>query len=244
MDYYRQYWPSAKLIIGIRHPVKWMESLYNFRVQNLESDKVMPHPNKLIGNCKRGMFHACTNKGDFAFSLLKLGKQNYPTYRLAGPLEERIMARYPLANYNASSVPPMTNPVFLFDLSQLGDSNDTRKDIFRRDFTAFMGLNETLPPIPHRIPGRMRNTNDQEWRDQLKIDICDDEYAPLRYRLMEHAVDASLLIRTVLLNNPTVVVSSRDHFVDVMKQWMVDPCSNAGTARNTAAQKQGFSIVR
>ena len=28
--YYRQYWPNTKLIIGVRHPVKWFESHYNF----------------------------------------------------------------------------------------------------------------------------------------------------------------------------------------------------------------------
>jgi hypothetical protein len=244
MDYYSQYWPNAKLIVGIRHPVKWMESLYNFRVQNLERDKVMPHPNSLIGNCQRGSFHTCTHKGDFAYSLMKLGKQNHPVAnRSDSVLEQRIIGRYPRAKhrYKSSVVPPMSNPLFLFDLSQLGDSNATRTDVFRRDFTAFMGLNETLPPIPHRVPGRMRNGDDQERRNRSKIDICDDEYAPLRRRLLEHAIDASLFIRTFLLKNPTVVVSSPYHFDEIMQQWMVDPCAR-GTAMPSITTDHAASV--
>lgn len=31
MNYYREYFPSARMIVGIRHPISWFQSLYNFR---------------------------------------------------------------------------------------------------------------------------------------------------------------------------------------------------------------------
>ena len=227
MNYYRRYWPKAKLIVGIRHPVRWMESLYNFRVQNLHSSEVMPHPNKLIGACAKGMFHACTHKGDFAFAMLKLGKHNYLHHYPPTDIEKKIAGRYRRANVNTTSIPHMDNPLFLFDLEQLSDADDNRRYQFRLDLTNFMGFNETMPEIPHHKPGRIRSRKEQRRRDAMKIDICDDEYRPLRRRLMEHAMDASIFVRTSLTKNPTVTVSSPDHFVSLMQRWMVDPCVTA-----------------
>jgi hypothetical protein len=29
LDYYRKYFPKTKLIVGVRHPIRWFESLYS-----------------------------------------------------------------------------------------------------------------------------------------------------------------------------------------------------------------------
>jgi hypothetical protein len=226
LDYYRTYWPHAKFIIGIRHPVRWFESLYNFRVQNLGATKTMPHPNDLIGPCHSGRFLTCTNKGDFAVSLLKLGKHNYPTARPATELETTIISRYEYLNrtFDSSTVEYMPNPLFLFELDQLGDSNETRSEIFRDDFTKFMSLKEQLPALPHFIPGKKRTLEEQKHRDSLKIKICDGEYQPVRDELMILARQTSVWIREVFLNSPSVHVSSRDYFESILEGWMRDPC--------------------
>jgi len=77
LEYYRTMWPRTKLLVGIRHPVDWFVSLYNFRVQNLQTWRQMPHPNSLIGKCFASSKMTCTSKGNFASSLFYLGKQ-YP----------------------------------------------------------------------------------------------------------------------------------------------------------------------
>lgn len=231
MDYYRQHWPDAKLIVGIRHPVRWFESLYNFRIQNLPARHALPHANDLIGACVRGRFHTCTGKGDFAASLLHLGKQNYHSgegpRRPPSPLDAIIMSRYPRYHGNASDVAHMDNPVFLFELGQLGDSNETRNEQFRQDVSRFMGLKEPLPALPHEIPGKKRSDTEQERRNRLKIDICDDEFRPVRNELMALSIENALWIRGVFLLNPTVFVSSRQHFFVIMDGWMRDPCESA-----------------
>lgn len=230
LDFYRQYWPNTKLIVGIRHPVRWFESLYNFRVQNLLQSKVLPHANKLIGGCVLGKFHTCTHKSDFALSLMNLGKQNYPQPRLATPLEFEITSRYNRYNRNVTEISYMPNPVFLFALDQLGDANSTRNLQFRQDVSSFLGLQELLPALPHAIPGKRRTQAEQIRRDKLKINICDDEFMPLRNDLMSFSVRNSMWIREVFINSPTVFVSSRDHFEEIMEGWMKDPCDEPTVA--------------
>lgn len=226
METYIEYWPHAKLILGIRHPVWWFESLYNFRVQNLPGHKVLPHPNDLVGLCYPQRFGACTSKGDFAASMMNMGKQHYPEPREATELEEEILSRYRRSNFNFTDVPTMPNPVFLFELTQLGDVNDTRNELFRRDFSNFMGLKELLPALPHAIPGKNRSVSEQLRRDARKIKICQAEFAPLREALMELSISNSLWIRQVFLVNPTVFVSSPEHFESIMEGWMKDPCED------------------
>lgn len=224
IDYYRRYWPRAKLIIGIRHPVHWFESLYNFRIQNMPKHQTLPHPNKLIGGCVKGRYLTCTDKGNFGFQLLKLGLQNYPQPREANEIEKEILGRYPRAKMNITSFKPITNPVFLFDLEQLGDGNKTRTELFRQDMTKFIGLREALPPLPHRVPGQAHAAEEQARRNALKINICDEEFAPVRRDLMELSRSTSRWVLEVFLTHPNVVVSSRDFFIELMRRWGKDPC--------------------
>jgi hypothetical protein len=227
LDYYRAYWPNAKFILGIRHPIRWFESLYNFRIQNLKIPTDLPNPNDLIGPCKTGRYLTCTNKGDFANSLLKLGQQNYPSRRPATELEKSIVERYNRTIViDTSKIEYMSNPIFIFELDQLSDSNSTRNDQFRMDFTNFMQLKEPLPPLPHYIPGKKRTSDEQIIRDKLKINICHDEYIPVRNELMVLARSSSEWIRTVFLLSPTVTVSSKEYFESILMGWMKDPCDD------------------
>ena len=43
------YWPNTKLIVGVRHPVLWFQSKYNFR---LRKGHKLP-PATLLGTCER-----------------------------------------------------------------------------------------------------------------------------------------------------------------------------------------------
>jgi hypothetical protein len=256
LDYYRQYWPHARLLIGLRHPVSWFESLYNFRVQNLPPKLTLPHPNALIGACTARRYGTCTNKGDFAVSLMNLGKQNDPALLSSLAMESHdtsdttdtdgtqvpevvstILSRYRKIKHNYTDVPYMPNPVFLFEVSQLGDADAVRNEQFRRDVSQFMGLNELLPAIPHAIPGKKRLPREQERRNERKISICDDEYNMLRQELMSLSRSNAEWIRTVFLKSPTVVVSSPSHFDAIMESWMTDPC-DIKNANAQAAEKQ------
>jgi hypothetical protein len=232
LEYFRIHFVHAKIIIGIRHPVGWFESLYNFRVQNLGRRKIMLEPYQLIGNCGRGTMQTCTNKGDFAQGLMTLGKTNHPHPREPNRIERAILERYKNRHAPLIDIPYVPNPVFLFELDQLGDANTTRSLQFRNDVTQFLGLQRPLSELPHHKPGKKRDDEDQRRRDAMKIHICDEQYSIVREELMILARQSSWWIRKVFLNSPTVFVSSREYLEEILQGWMKDPCNEEEELRD------------
>jgi hypothetical protein len=226
MEYYRTYFPKTKLIIGLRHPIPWFQSLYNFRIQNLETPaSSLPLPNELIGRCYGNMRHTCTEKGNFAFHLISMGKQHYNGTRPTTDLERDIVGHFKRSEYDPSTVKYMDNPVFLFDLDQLKDKT------FQTDMATFLGLSlDKLPAMRSYSPGRTWEDAEQQARDKRKINICDAEFIPLRAELMRLARQNSLWIRQVFLDLPGVHVSSRSTFEQAVETWMKDPCEEAQPA--------------
>jgi hypothetical protein len=212
--------PKTLLIVGIRHPVKWFESMYNFKVQNLppyEKGNYWGSPNDLIGKCSSYRDFHCvgTAKGLFHVHLALLGKT-----KNTQELEER----YPLLR--GKNITDTPNPVFLFDVQQLSDKNATRALAFRRDLQRSLGIKQPLPEPPHKKPGNILHPNKQARRDRFKIRICDDKYLPVRTELMRMAREASVWFRNSgFLDHPDVTVSSRDYFEEIMAtSWSTDPC--------------------
>lgn len=252
LRYIRTYFPKTKLIVGIRHPVFWFESLYNFRIQNIkllnkylnQSLMLLPHPNRLIGACQRNMKHTCTDSGLFHVHLARLGKTNLTDDELndnssLGPYRTWILDK------EGRRPARMPNPIFLYEVTQLQDELHAKDDSspgsqaqlqkhrsqkFRQEVQAFLGFHHELPPIPHASPGRQwENPAMQAYRDSQKIRICEAEYLPVRMHLLKQAQEASLWIRQYFLNSADVFVSSRDYFEELLKRWMHDPCLNATT---------------
>jgi hypothetical protein len=81
------YWNQTPILVGIRHPVNWFESFYNFRVNNYN---VMPPANKLIGPCTKGTKGVCTNRALFHVDLASLRKTN-----MTAPEEVEMIQRHP-----------------------------------------------------------------------------------------------------------------------------------------------------
>lgn len=217
MAHYQHHFPKTNFIIGVRHPVKWFESFYNFRVNNRFK---MPHANKLVGGCMRGFHNVCTKRAAFHVYLSRMGKTDISP-------EERKLLKFgqfpvPLKLMNT------TARVFLYDTEQLDDSNQTRARMMRQDLQSFLGLRNALPPMVHYKPGKSKWDNydnaTQQHLQSMKIDICDEQYLPLRTNLMMHAVHASQWIRQHFLQSDDVVVSSREHFEQILLSWEHDPC--------------------
>jgi hypothetical protein len=222
LAYYRTLWPKTKLIVGVRHPVLWMQSLYNFRIQ---SKGYMLHANKLIGGCKAGNNLVCTTKGDFAHSLIQLGKQHWNGTRQSTELERMILnGKHRETPIDSKAIMYMPNDVFLYEVGQLGDDDKERLQLFRNDMQNFLGLRATLSKLGHVVPGKILDNQTQSLRDSLKINICDDQYIPLRYDLMHSARLGSRWIRETFLKLPGVYASSIQHLESLLEAWMIDPC--------------------
>jgi hypothetical protein len=216
-----KWFPKTILIVGIRHPVLWFESLFNFKVQNLPEHIPSDHwgdPNNLVGACEHpGEFNCVgTHKGLFHVHLALLGKTNQT---------QRLEEQYKVLKGN--DIVPTSNPVFLFDVDQLNDANATRNAIFQRDLQNLLGLKQGFgqPPPRHR-PGKVLRPKLQAKREKAKIRICDDKYVPLRKELMRIAREASEFIRNSgFLDHPDVRVSSREYLEYILEtRWMKDPC--------------------
>merc|ERR1712238_544708 len=70
------HFPKTKLIVSVRHPVLWYESLYNFRLNGLERKKRMNNEKKNMeneNNCIKGYGLTCTGGAKFHVFLSRLG---------------------------------------------------------------------------------------------------------------------------------------------------------------------------
>lgn len=245
LQYYRTLFPRTRLIIGMRHPIRWFESLYNFRVQNLPPNQEMPHPNHLVGRCYPDRMNTCTEKGNFAYALMQLGKTNEETSRPMSPLAQEIVGHFSRLWFNVSKVPYLPNPVFLYHLEQMHETPET----FTRDVAAFIGLDGPLPALPHRKPGiAIINETLQQAKQEEKIDICDAEYRPVRAELLRIGSLGSRWIENEFLTSSTsVFVSDPSKFRDLLRQWSVDPCgstTDSSMARPKLRPPRNDPIIR
>jgi hypothetical protein len=206
------YWPKAKLVIGVRHPVTWFESFYNFHHFKNPAER-MPLPGQAY-------FHV---------HLSYLGKTN-----VTDPAEWQLLTTrsrltndgvpanktpiFQFATAPVASVTAMSNPVFLFEVSQSTDPTEGRDAQYRIDLQKFLGLSQPLQPEDDTRGPRARH-------DEEGLVICDEKYHDLRLRLLEVGKDAAEWILTYLLPHPEVTVSSPGHFRELLRTWSADPCT-------------------
>ena len=212
----RDCFPETKLLIGIRHPVKWFESFYNYRVQN---GFVMPPAQFMEKNCVSGQHGVCLERSRFYFTLAKLGKT-----ALNGS-ELNVFEPYHRNMLLSESPKYIPNPIFIYDTSQLNDENETRSQAFRRDLAKYLGLSQELPPPLHYSPGHSLNETEQARRDSLKIDICQPKYWKLRAALTRNGKKVELWIQTFLLQSKDVLISNPEHFLAILEDYKRDPCN-------------------
>ena len=229
---YHKYFPKTDFMIGLRHPVHWFESFYNFRVHNLF---IMPPADKLFGRCVRRHQGLCTVRGNFHLFLGNLGKTNLAT----DPHEQALIPK----EYRKMIRPvPLQGRIFLWDISQLKPDLDTTTTAaaaaavphshaqFREDLRQFLRLEEPLPEMIWVKPGVSHdrlNLNEtiQQKVANSKIDICEERYGTLRAVLVQQGALAAQWIRTYFLPADGVFVSQKEYFSKVvLESWGRDPC--------------------
>eukprot|EP00977_Amphora_coffeiformis_P003398 scaffold630_cov174-Amphora_coffeaeformis.AAC.18 len=187
----------------------------------------MPDPNHLIGRCYPDRMNTCTEKGNFAYSLLWLGKTNEQRPMSQSPLVEKIVGHYQRLWFNTSAVPYLHNPVFLYHMEQMQESPET----LARDIKTFLGLDGDLPPLPHRKPGLdIVDEAVRQEKELQKIDICDPAYRAVRSDLIRiGTLGAQWLEQELLPSSSTVHVSDPNGFRKILRHWSKDPCGNSTT---------------
>jgi hypothetical protein len=177
----------------------------------------MPPINELIGRCRRKSFAVCTFRANFHLFLSNLGKTN-----TSDPEELQWISTTIRRSMDRI---PTTQKIFLYDIRQLSDPDPVREAQLLVDLQGFLGLTEPIEPMLWFKPGKKHASKVLDEVNQMKIDICDDQYSALRQVLMETAVNASTWITNYFIDAPDVVVTSKDYFANVlMKSWHEDPC--------------------
>jgi hypothetical protein len=206
LNNYRMYFPETKFIVGVRNPIRWFESIYNFRVHN---GFPMLSPEKLIGRCRKLNQGVCTNRANFSQHLSKIESSRKVFLYEINQLE-----------YTDTSSSSHNNNKTMM--------KNERTDTFLRDLEEFLELETPLRgPMIHVKPGLKPLSIEHENKlVSHKIDICEDEYKNLRGLLQQQASKSATWILNEFLANPNVKVSSPDYFKQLLQTWNNDPCNN------------------
>jgi hypothetical protein len=218
------YWPDTKLIVGVRHPVTHFESWYNYKTRK---GMQLGHYESVAKLPFEFMFHS---------RLSLLGKTN-----VRDPVEAELL------NHLPSKQPQrMSNPVFLYEVSQIFDPTDGRNTQFSMDFQNYLGLTEPFRTEREPSPSLWRRFRKFVFNQQKEtharespnyhyaIDICQDEFIELRAKLMENGGKAATWIRDYFMNSTDVFVSSPEHFLKLLDSWTTDPCLEQASDKDEA----------
>jgi hypothetical protein len=212
---YRTFFPKTKFVVGLRHPILWFQSFYNFRITN---DYPMPPPQRLIGRCKRAHQGVCTFRANFSNHLQQIE-----------PLRKVFVYHVDQLQQQQDGNNTTRATRFRRDLQTFLELSEPLDD-------PMMWVQPGRPPAsPQRA---------QELK-RLKINICDESYNELRRILLEHASHSATWMQTVWFaqsqqtttttgtgtgTTPTIYnnvhVSSPGYFHQLLNKWHVDPCDN------------------
>ena len=214
---YKQYFHQTKLIVGIRHPIMWFESLYNFNVRNMNQMA----PTKKLERCIRGSHGVCAWRANVADFLRQLNKT---------PMEEDELEYMNLKESKFMNDNRRVGPVFLYEVNQLKDSEsecERNNDSFGKDLADFIGIEHDLPRVPHITTAGVLDfvSGVKEFSQSKMIDICDEEHAHIRSILLDKAKSSSEWILKYFLQSHDVRVSSRNCFIKHLEKWKEDPCT-------------------
>ena len=208
----------TRLIVGVRHPVRWFESFYNYRVREhytLGKKGSIPDPHELT-NGKRHWRDVSTFYARYEIYLMQLAKVALDAIELKRMVMEEILWSKELA--------PNPFKVFIYEDRQLDDTHVARRSRFQLDLQDFLGLKNPLDDfgkVPKKnVAGNLINHPEH-------MDICKPRYDELRKQLLQHGRTTSLWITTKFIESSEVIVSNKDNFVSIVNSWGDDPCQSS-----------------
>ena len=205
--------PNAKFVIGMRHPVKMLQSFYNYRITEIKErglDEAIPSLEKVLANDMpwKGVSMQSTR---FELFLMQLGKTDVS----AEHLTDLTRTNYDLA------IKPTTFSVFLYTVDQLEDANEQRNHELRRHMQEYLDLKKPIEPFGHE------NTNHHVGKaaHAESISICDNKWATVRAQLIEQGAKTAEWIRDHFIHSEDVQVANQEHFLETLQSWGSDPCA-------------------
>ena len=232
LSIYKRYFPTTKLIIGLRSPLSWFESFYNYQMTK-SKPSIMKETNttNLIGMCKKRQ-KVCTHRARFHSALGRLGKTSMDSVdelnllfgQQSSVIEEESSMSTAISNEQGSSIRRrklqqqvehhngIPNQIFLYELNQIHNPNTSQK--FTRAIQDYLDITEErLPEISTYHQYKPRT-----------IDICNKEHDQVRKVLLDIGIESSTWIQEYFIKNPSVHVVDSDLFSELLNDWKVDSC--------------------
>jgi hypothetical protein len=201
------------LVIGLRHPVWQIQSYYNYRVTELYDKKVWWKYIRRLPDILEGRTKPWKGMSPYSYRyelfLQQLNKVNLTT----SEVEE-------LQQYPELSVQTNQFRIFVYALEQLEDENKERNEVFRRDLSNFLHLQQPLSEIGHENQNHFTGAA----AHPETIDICDASFEHVRQHIVRDAAVAARWIGERFIDATDVSVSNRDHFLAALEGWKTDPC--------------------
>ncbi|KAL7427427.1 hypothetical protein ACHAXM_000850 [Skeletonema potamos] len=204
----------TRLVMGVRHPVEWFESFYNYRVLEWYlygfNDIPIPSPFELTGKDTHWR-DVSVKYARFDIYMKQLAKVSLTDKEMREMLDHDSMfpKRMSLNPYK----------IFIYTMEQVNDRNDTRRLAFQQDLQKFLQLRSPLDDfasLPIINPG---NSTFNE-----RINICDQKYSTIRSQLIQQGKQASKWIVSKFVESPDVVVSNAEFFKSALREWGKDSC--------------------
>jgi hypothetical protein len=180
---------------------------YNF---NVRQDKATANPDVFFYEHPNNLPYQIK----FHVALALMGKTNF----LESDEEMDLLRPYTNDYILGSFQGRMRQRVFLYEVSQPFDRNESRSDAFRQNLSDFLGLSSALPPVTIRNASRNYH---------FAINICEDKYMEIRRNLLDFGKAASTWILKYFLQLDEVYVSDKPRFEELLSTWGFDTCTNA-----------------
>ncbi|KAL7533395.1 hypothetical protein ACHAWF_004477 [Thalassiosira exigua] len=204
----------TRLLLSLRHPVRYFESFYNYRVlEHYEygRNETIPTPFELSNGTKQWR-DVSTAYVKYDVFMRQLAKVPINMTEMRGMLDDRLYQK---------QISPNPFKVFVFAMDQLNDKNDSRRTKFQTDLQEFLGLETPLTDLT-QVP--KANSAGGRARHPKQMDVCDRRYDGIRKQLLASGRRTSSWIRDKFVQSPDVVVSDEEYFSAILETWGKDPC--------------------
>ena len=119
------------------------------------------------------------------------------------------------------AVKPSNFQIFLYEISQLEDTDEERSAVLRNELQTFLGLSTPVAPFGKE---NVNHVGASDAAPKETISICDAQYAHIRATLLDNAVATVEWLSDHFLASPDVIVANPEHFRRILETWTDDPC--------------------
>jgi len=234
LSIYKRYFPKTKLIVGLRSPLSWFESFYNYQMtKSNPSIQKDTNTTNLIGMCKKHQ-KVCTHRARFHSALGRLGKTSSSVDELnllfgrqqSSVVEEDRSMSTAVSNEEGSSSirrrlqnkqheeqhNGIPNQILLYELNQIHNPNTSQK--FTQAIQDYLDISEESLPVISTYHQYKPRT----------IDICNEEHDQVRKVLLDIGIESSTWIQEYFMKSHTVNVVDSDSFSELLDDWKIDSC--------------------